>query len=166
MAATPDLIKVAIDVLPFMVTLVPERREERTTEGGLTVAGKERDLSAALESFRNNNILVSLFIDPDLQQIKAAKRLGATHIELHTGYYANAKGQACIDELERLRDAAMVARKIGLRVNAGHGLNYHNVRPVAAIEGMRELNIGHSIVARAIMVGFQEAVREMKRLIS
>ena len=92
MAATPDIVKIAIDVLPFMVTLVPERREERTTEGGLTVAGKERDLSAALESFRNNNILVSVFIDPDIQHIKAAKRLGATHIELHTGYYANAKG--------------------------------------------------------------------------
>jgi pyridoxine 5-phosphate synthase len=165
MAATPDIIKVAIDVLPFMVTLVPERREERTTEGGLTVAGKERDLSAALESFRNNNILVSLFIDPDLAQIKAAKRLGATHIELHTGYYANAKGQACIDELERLRDAAMVARKIGLRVNAGHGLNYYNVAPVAGIDGMEELNIGHSIISRAVLVGMERAVADMLALI-
>ena len=165
MAATPDIIKIAIDVLPFMVTLVPERREERTTEGGLTVAGKERDLSGALESFRNNNILVSLFIDPDLQHIKAAKRIGATHIELHTGYYANAKGQACIDELERLRDAAMVARKIGLRVNAGHGLNYYNVAPVAGIDGMEELNIGHSIISRAILVGMERAVADMIALI-
>jgi pyridoxine 5-phosphate synthase len=148
-----------------MVTLVPERREERTTEGGLTVAGKERDFLAAMESFRNNNILVSLFIDPDLHQIKAARRLGATHIELHTGYYANAKGQASIDELERLRDAALVARKLGLRVNAGHGLNYYNVSPVARIEGMEELNIGHSIVSRAVLVGMERAVQDMLTLI-
>ncbi len=165
MAATPDIIKVAVDVLPFMVTLVPERREERTTEGGLIVAGKERDFTAAMESFRNNNILVSLFIDPDLQQIKAAKRLGATHIELHTGYYANAKGQACIDELERLRDATMFARKFDLRVNVGHGLNYFNVRPVAAIEGVEELNIGHSIISRAVLVGMERAVTDMLALI-
>jgi pyridoxine 5-phosphate synthase len=165
MAATTDIVKIAIDVLPFMVTLVPERREERTTEGGLTVAGKERDFAAALESFRNNNILVSLFIDPDLHQIKAARRLGATHIELHTGYYANAKGQASIDELERLRDAALVARKLGLRVNAGHGLNYYNVSPVARIEGMEELNIGHSIISRAVLVGMERAVQDMLALI-
>jgi pyridoxine 5-phosphate synthase len=165
MAATTDIVKIAIDVLPFMVTLVPERREERTTEGGLTVAGKERDFLAAMESFRNNNILVSLFIDPDLHQIKAARRLGATHIELHTGYYANAKGQASIDELERLRDAALVARKLGLRVNAGHGLNYYNVSPVARIEGMEELNIGHSIISRAVLVGMERAVQDMLTLI-
>lgn len=165
MTATPDIIKVAIDVLPFMVTLVPERREERTTEGGLMVAGKERDFAAAMESFRNNNILVSLFIDPDLAQIKAAKRLGATHIELHTGYYANAKGQACIDELERLRDATIFARKFELRVNAGHGLNYYNVGPVARIDGVEELNIGHSIISRAILVGMERAVTDMLALI-
>jgi pyridoxine 5-phosphate synthase len=165
MAATPDIIKVAIDVLPFMVTLVPERREERTTEGGLMVAGKERDFAAAMESFRNNNILVSLFIDPDLAQIKAAKRLGATHIELHTGYYANAKGQACIDELERLRDATIFARKFELRVNAGHGLNYYNVGPVARIDGVEELNIGHSIISRAVLVGMERAVTDMLALI-
>jgi pyridoxine 5-phosphate synthase len=165
MAATPEIVKIAIDVLPFMVTLVPERREERTTEGGLLVAGKERDFGAAMESFRNNNILVSLFLDPDIQQVKAAKRLDATHIELHTGYYANAKGQACIDELERLRDAALVARKLGLRVNAGHGLNYYNVAPVAGIEGMEELNIGHSIISRAVLVGMERAVNDMLALI-
>jgi pyridoxine 5-phosphate synthase len=165
MAATPDILKIAIDVLPFMVTLVPERREERTTEGGLMVAGKERDFAPAMESFRNNNILVSLFIDPDLAQIKAAKRLGATHIELHTGYYANAKGQAGIDELERLRDATMFARKFELRVNAGHGLHYNNVRPVAKIDGMEELNIGHSIISRAVLVGMERAVADMLALI-
>jgi pyridoxine 5-phosphate synthase len=161
MAATAEIIKIAIDVLPSMVTLVPERREERTTEGGLSVAGKERDLAAVIASFHGNNILVSLFIDPDLQQIKAAKRCGTTHIELHTGYYANAKGQASFDELERLRDAALAARKLGLRVNAGHGLNYQNVGPVAHIDGIEELNIGHSIVARAALVGMENAVRDM-----
>jgi pyridoxine 5-phosphate synthase len=165
MAATPDIVKIAIDVLPFMVTLVPEKREERTTEGGLPVNGKERDLEKSIESFHNNNILVSLFIDPDIQQIKAAKRTGASHIELHTGYYANAKGHACFDELERLRDGALVARKLGLHVNAGHGLDYHNVAPVARIEGMEELNIGHSIIARAALVGLDNAVRDMLALI-
>lgn len=165
MAATPEIVKIAVDVLPFMVTLVPERREERTTESGLIVAGKERDLASSLETFRNNNILVSLFLDPDIDQIKSARRAGATHIELHTGYYANAKGKACFDELERLRDATLVARKLGLHVNAGHGLNYHNVVPVANIEGIEELNIGHSIVARAALTGLDNAVREMLALI-
>ncbi len=164
MAATTEIVKIAVDVLPYMVTLVPEKREERTTEGGLPVQGKERDLEKTLESFRNNNILVSLFIDPDISQIKAATRTGATHIELHTGYYANAKGQAKTDELDRLRDATMYATKIGLRVNAGHGLTYQNVRPVAEIEGVEELNIGHSIVARASLSGLDRAVRDMLTL--
>ncbi len=165
MAATPDIVKIAVDVLPFMVTLVPEKREERTTEGGLPVSDKERDLEKTIESFRNNNIIVSLFIDPDIRQIKAARHTGASHIELHTGYYANAKGQARFDELERLRDATMVARKLGLRVNAGHGLDYHNVTAVAGIEGMEELNIGHSIVARAALAGLDSAVRDMLALV-
>jgi pyridoxine 5-phosphate synthase len=165
MAVTPEILKIAIDVLPYMVTLVPERREERTTEGGLAVAGKERDLASAMESFANNNILVSLFIDPDMAQIKAAKRIGASHIELHTGYYANAKGPAAVDELERLRDAALAARKLGLRVNAGHGLNYNNVVPVAQIDGMEELNIGHSIISRAVLAGMDTAIRDMLALI-
>ncbi|HUI92668.1 MAG TPA: pyridoxine 5'-phosphate synthase [Chitinivibrionales bacterium] len=165
MAATPEIVKIAIDVLPFMVTLVPEKREERTTESGLRLNGKERDLEKTIESFHNNTILVSLFIDPDIAQVKAAKRTGASHVELHTGYYANAKGQASFDELERLRDAALAARKLGLHVNAGHGLNYHNVAPVAGIDGMEELNIGHSIISRAVLVGLDEAVREMIALI-
>jgi pyridoxine 5-phosphate synthase len=165
MAATPEIVKIAVDVLPFMVTLVPEKREERTTEGGLVVSDKERDLEKTVESFRNNNILVSLFIDPDIQQIKAARRTGASHIELHTGYYANAKGQARFDELERLRDATMAARKLGLHVNAGHGLDYHNVTAVAGIQGMEELNIGHSIVARAALSGLDAAVRDMLALV-
>lgn len=166
MAATAEIVKIAVDVLPWMVTLVPERREERTTEGGLSLQGKERDLAKTLESFRNNNILVSLFIDPEIHQIKAASKTGATHVELHTGYYANAKGQqAQSDELARLRDAAMVAVKLGLHVNAGHGLTYQNVTAVADIDGVEELNIGHSIVARASLVGLDRAVRDMLTLI-
>jgi pyridoxine 5-phosphate synthase len=165
MAISPDIIKIAIDILPYMVTLVPERREERTTEGGLAVAGKERELAPALESFTNNHILVSLFIDPDIHQIKAAKKIGATHIELHTGYYANAKGQAVQDELARLKDATRAATTYGLHVNAGHGLNYNNVGPVAGIDNMEELNIGHSIISRAVLVGMDAAVRDMLALI-
>jgi len=165
MATAAEIVKIAIDVLPFMVTLVPEKREERTTEGGLQVQGKERDLEKTLESFRNNNILVSLFIDPDIAQVKAAKRTGATHIELHTGYYANSQGQARFDELERLRDSTLVAVKLGLHVNAGHGLTYQNVSPVAAIEGVEELNIGHNIIARSSLVGLDRAVRDMLDLI-
>jgi pyridoxine 5-phosphate synthase len=165
MAAVDEIVKIAVDVLPWMVTLVPERREERTTESGLSVHGKERELAKTLESFRNNNILVSLFIDPEIAQIKAALRTGATHVELHTGYYANAKGQAQFDELARLRDATIVAVKLGLHVNAGHGLNYQNVTDVANISGVEELNIGHGIVARASLVGLDRAVRDMLTLI-
>jgi pyridoxine 5-phosphate synthase len=165
MAAVSEIIKIAIDVLPYMVTIVPEKREERTTETGLLVYGKEKELEKTIEVFFNNNIIVSLFIDPDIKQIKAAKKLGVTHIELHTGYYANAKGRACFDELERLKDACLVAKKLDLHVNAGHGLNYQNVVPVAKIEGIEELNIGHSIVARASLVGIEKAVKDMLALI-
>ena len=165
MAATADIIRIALDVLPAMVTLVPEKREERTTEGGLSVAGKERELTKAIETFRYNNIKVSLFIDPDLQEIKAAKKTGADAVELHTGYYANAQDQAQYDELEKLRDMTIAAHKLGLKVNAGHGLNYINVSPVAHIQNIEELNIGHSIISKAVMVGLDKAVREMLDLI-
>jgi len=166
MAPTSEMIKIAVDVLPYMVTLVPEKREERTTEGGLNVRERERELSKAVETFKNNNILVSLFIDPDLNEIKAAKRTGATHIELHTGFYSNASSaQAVAEELGKLKDAAMAANKLGLHVNAGHGLNYQNVTPVAEISYMEELNIGHAIVARSSLVGLEAAVRDMIALI-
>jgi pyridoxine 5-phosphate synthase len=165
MAATADIIRIALDVLPAMVTLVPEKREERTTEGGLRVAGKERELSKAIETFRDNNIKVSLFIDPDLQEIKAAKKTGADAVELHTGYYANAQGHAQYDELEKLRDMTIAAHKLGLKVNAGHGLNYMNVSPVAHIQNIEELNIGHSIISKAVMVGLDKAIKEMLELI-
>jgi pyridoxine 5-phosphate synthase len=165
-AATTEITNIAIDVLPYMVTLVPEQRQELTTEGGLQVREKERELAKVVANFRDHNILVSLFIDPDINEIKAAKRIGATHVELHTGYYANAAGPVSIeDELGKVKDASIVAVKLGLHLNAGHGLNYQNVTPVAQIEGMEELNIGHSIVGRASLVGMEAAVRDMLALI-
>lgn len=166
MALTPEIMKIAIDVLPHMVTLVPEKREERTTEGGLQVREHEKELAKAIETFRQNHILVSLFIAPDLNEIKASKRVGATHIELHTGAYANATSEAArLEELGKLKDAALAANKFGLHVNAGHGLNYQNVVSVAQIDFMEDLNIGHSIISRASLVGIESAVRDMLALI-
>jgi pyridoxine 5-phosphate synthase len=165
MAATSDIIRIALEVLPAMVTIVPEKREELSTEGGLNVSGKERDLAKIIETFHDNNIPVSLFIDPDLQEIKAAKKVGAEIIELHTGYYANAQGQAQFDELEKLRDMTLAAHKFGLQVNAGHGLNYLNVREVSRIQYMGELNIGHSIVSRSVLLGLDPAIKKMLELI-
>ncbi|MDD5676246.1 MAG: pyridoxine 5'-phosphate synthase [Chitinivibrionales bacterium] len=166
MAATAAMVTVALDLVPAMATLVPEKREERTTEGGLAVAGHEKEIAKIVESLRSNNILVSLFIDPDLNHLKAAKRAGATHVELHTGYYANAAGQARTEELYRLRDTALAAQKMELCVNAGHGLNYRNVAAVARIESLEELNIGHAIISRATLVGMDRAVRDMVALIN
>jgi len=165
MAATDEMLQIAIDVLPWMATLVPERREERTTEGGLAVAGREKELTKAIESLQNHAILVSLFIAPDIQEIKAAKRCGANYVELHTGFYANAARQARADELEKLTIAAEYAHRTGLRVNAGHGLNYHNVSVIADIPHVEELNIGHAIIARAALTGIEAAVRDMLALI-
>lgn len=165
MAATQEMVQIALDVCPYMVTLVPEKREERTTEGGLNIRGKERELAKSIDSFRENNILVSLFVDPDIQQMKSSTRTGATHVELHTGYYANASGQAQVDELRRLQDAAIAAHKLGLTVNAGHGLNYQNVSPVSKLDYVDELNIGHSIIARASLIGLENAVRDILALI-
>ncbi len=166
MAATEEIIRIAVDVLPFMVTLVPEKRQERTTEGGLAVREQEKDLAKAIETFRNNNILVSLFIMPDINEIKSAKRINATHVELHTGPYSNAPiGPSRNEQLEQLKDAALYANKLGLHVNAGHGLNYQNVTPVSKIEFIEELNIGHSIIGRACLVGIDTAVRDMIALL-
>ena len=165
MACTQEMVSLAIEILPFMCTIVPEKRQERTTEGGLRVRENERELGERISAIQGHNIFVSLFVDPDLNEVKAAKRIGASHIELHTGYYANATGQAAIDELERLKDMAFAAQKLGLRVNAGHGLDYRNVSPVAAIPGIEELNIGFSIVGRAVLVGLDTAVRDMVALL-
>lgn len=166
MAATAEMVGIAVDVRPNMVTLVPEKREEKTTEGGLLVRGREKDLAEMVEKLTENNIAVSLFIDPDFDQIKAAVKVKASHVELHTGYYANAKGKAQINELERLKDATAFASKLGLIVNAGHGLNYENTAAVAAIENIAELNIGHSIISRALFVGLDTAVKDMLRIIN
>ena len=167
MACTAEMIKIAVDQLPAMVTLVPERREEKTTEGGLSVRGREKELGPAIETLRNHNIEVSMFIAPDFNQIKASKKVGATHVELHTGYYANAGSEAARhEELEKLRSMAYAANKFGLRVNAGHGLNYRNTAAIAKIEFVEELNIGHAIVSRAVLVGIETAVRDMVSLLT
>jgi pyridoxine 5-phosphate synthase len=162
MAATEEMIKIAVDVLPFMVTLVPEKRAEVTTEGGLAVREQEKELAKAIETFRNNNVLVSLFIMPDVNEIKSAKRIGATHVELHTGPYSNAPiGPAQAEQLEQVKNAAFFANKLGLHVNAGHGLNYRNVTAIARLDCIEELNIGHAIISRGVMVGMDSAVRDM-----
>jgi pyridoxine 5-phosphate synthase len=164
LAAVPVMTDVALKILPSDVCLVPERREEVTTEGGLDVAGNAGAVGREVERLVAAGIRVSLFIDADERQLRAARDVGAPVVELHTGRYAEEHGQAAERELARLRAATELGRSLGLVVNAGHGLHYHNVAPVAAIAGIAELNIGHAIVARAVYSGLAEAVREMKRL--
>lgn len=164
MAATQEMLKIALDVRPSDCCLVPERREEVTTEGGLDVVGQESSLKAICDRLAEAGIRVSLFIDPDPAQLDAARRLGVPVVELHTGAYADAFGEQRDREFKRIQHAALHGQAIGLTVHAGHGLNYHNVQPVAALAAIVELNIGHSIVARAVIDGMQIAVAEMKRL--
>lgn len=165
MAATDEMIAIALRVQPDMVTLVPERREEVTTEGGLDVSSQRVDLTSKISRLQDAGIPVSLFVDPERLQLEACRDCRARWIELHTGTYAESKWTDQPSELARLTEATALARSMGLRVNAGHGLTYQNVEPVAGIEGMEELNIGHTIVARAVAVGLQQAVREMKALV-
>jgi pyridoxine 5-phosphate synthase len=164
MAVTDEMIRAAQRVLPQDCCLVPESREEITTEGGLDVAGQLQRVGDACTALGAAGIRVSLFIDPEPAQITAAQRVGAPVIELHTGAFADAEGAAQAREFERLRSAARLAASLGLTVNAGHGLNYHNVEPIAAIPEIVELNIGHAIVARAVFDGLAKAVRDMKEL--
>jgi pyridoxine 5-phosphate synthase len=164
MAATADMLAIALKIQPQDVCLVPERRAEVTTEGGLDVAGQQKAIAEACARLAAGGIRVSLFIDPDDSQIDAAARAGAAVVELHTGAYAEAQGPERGRELARLAAAAKRAATTGLVVNAGHGLDYHNVQPVAALPELAELNIGHAIVARAVMSGLGPAVAEMKRL--
>jgi pyridoxine 5-phosphate synthase len=164
MAVTDEMIRMALQMSPQDCCLVPESREEITTEGGLNVAGQLGRVAEACATLNSSGIRVSLFIDPDTSQVEAAQRAGASVVELHTGAYADADGAAHAREFERLRSAAKLAASLGLTVNAGHGLNYHNVEPVAAIPEIVELNIGHAIVARAIFDGLAKAVRDMKDL--
>lgn len=166
MAANPDIVKIALEVHPDTATLVPERRQELTTEGGLDVVGQQEALKKITADLVDAGIRVSMFIAPDIDQIKAAHRIGAPRIELHTGRYADAKTKAeRAAELRRIVDGAKLARKLGMTVAAGHGLDYNNVQPIAAIEEIDELNIGHSIISRAIFVGLDRAVRDMKDLL-
>ena len=165
MAATLEMVGIALKIQPDMVTLVPERRQEVTTEGGLDVAAQEGSFKDMVDQLQVAGIPVSLFVDPVSQQLEAACKSGARWVELHTGAYAEACWADQSLQLARLTEATARARSLGLRVNAGHGLTYQNVEAVAVIEGIEELNIGHTIVARSIAVGLQEAVREMKRLV-
>jgi len=166
MAVTDEMVEIALKTKPTFVCLVPEKREELTTEGGLDVVGGFAKIESAVQRLGAAGIQVSLFIDPDNTQIDAAFKTGAPFIELHTGKYADAlTDDAQAQELARIAKAAAYATHSGLKVNAGHGLNYHNVKPIAALPEIFELNIGHAIVARAVVDGFAAAVTEMKRLI-
>jgi pyridoxine 5-phosphate synthase len=165
-AVTPEMLNIACKVKPHDVCLVPEKREEVTTEGGLDILGKFEAVKAATKQLQNAGIRVSLFIDPEEQQIQAAKEVGATVVELHTGRYADVSDTEQIIELERIRKAAQFGKSIGLRVNAGHGLHEGNVIPIAAIAELSELNIGHAIVAEAVFKGWQQAIADMKSLMA
>jgi pyridoxine 5-phosphate synthase len=165
MAATEEMIAIAVRVAPDVCTLVPERRQELTTEGGLEVAGQHAAISRAVRALREGGRRVSLFVDPDLDQVRASRDAGADTIELHTGTYCDAPDEERPVELERLAAAAREGARLGLEIAAGHGLHYHNVLPVAAIPEIAEFNIGHAIVARAVMTGMERAVREMKELL-
>ncbi len=166
LAAEPEIVAIALAVRPDQVTFVPERRAELTTEGGLDVAGQADRVGAAVSRCRDAGLEVSLFIDPDPAQVEASRRMGAEAVELHTGRYADATDAAGVArELAALARAGSAAVALGLHLHAGHGLNYQNVGPVAGLDAMAELNIGHSLVARAVFVGLERAVREMKDLL-
>lgn len=162
MAATDEMLAIALRHRPRAACIVPEKREERTTEGGLDAAGKHNELQHLVSELRGANIRVSLFIEPDPRQIDAAIRLGAPVVELHTGRYCELDGEARAEELTRIADAAALAAKNGIEVHAGHGLTFDNVGPIAAIPQVRELNIGHFLIGEAIFIGLDEAVRQMR----
>ena len=166
MAATDEMVKIALSVKPDQVTLVPEKRQELTTEGGLDVVNLTSHLQTVVNLLQGGDIAVSLFIDPDLEQVKASSRLGVDGVEIHTGNYANAwSGIGWEEELELVQNACNYTAKLGLGVYAGHGLTYNNIRPITEVKELEEVNIGHSIVARASLVGMSQAVSEMKRLL-
>ena len=161
MAVTDEMVRIACEVKPHSSCLVPEKRQELTTEGGLDVAGQRDKVRAAVAKLHEAGFVVSCFIDPVEEQLDAAKEVGADYVELHTGTYSNTTGEARRQELERLKAAAEHAHKIGLSVNAGHGIDYENIAGILEIPHLSELNIGHSIIGRAIMVGMERAVGEM-----
>ncbi|MCX6173860.1 MAG: pyridoxine 5'-phosphate synthase [Ignavibacteriales bacterium] len=166
MAAVDEIIKIACDVQPELATLVPERRQELTTEGGISVLDDIKNIRTTIQRLHDAEISVSLFIEPDINQIDAAAEINADFIEIHTGHYANAIGEEDIfDELERVRIAAKHAKKLGLGVNAGHGLNYNNMKEFVAISEIDEVSIGHAVLARAVFVGVEQAIKEMIALV-
>lgn len=166
MAATDEMVGIALSVKPDMCTLVPEKRQELTTEGGLDVRINMQGLAEVIERLHDGDIVVSLFIDPDPDQVKAASKAGADYIEIHTGTFAEAKNwKTERAELERIENAIKLGTKLGLGINAGHGLNYTNIKKVAALGGIEEFNIGHSIISRAVLLGLDRAVRDMVDLI-
>jgi len=166
MAAVEEIVKIAIKVAPDMVSLVPEKRTEVTTEGGLDVVNHFELIKDVTDKLRASNIIVSYFIDADLSQVKASAKAGADYVEIHTGTYANAPDSDVeLEELEKIASMAIAASKLGLGVSAGHGLTYNNVRDIAMIDKIEELNIGHSIVSKAVLVGFEKAVRDMIEII-
>jgi pyridoxine 5-phosphate synthase len=165
MAATEEMLKISLDVKPDLITIVPEKRKELTTEGGLNVKENRLMLKEFIKKINDKGIPVSLFINPSIEDVDISREIGAQMVEIHTGMYADAPLTKKIDELRKIMNAVQRAKSVGLEVNAGHGLNYHNVKAVASISGLRGLYIGHSIVARAVLVGMKEAVREMKELI-
>lgn len=165
MAATDEMVGIALKVRPDMVTLVPEKRAELTTEGGLDLKKSGKKIKKAIDAIQGKGIPVSLFINPSITDVEISKKLGAKMVEIHTGLYSNAKGKRQKAELKRVKEAVKRAIDIGLLVNAGHGLNYTNVKKISAIKDIRGLYIGHSIVARSVYDGMENAVREMKKLI-
>jgi pyridoxine 5-phosphate synthase len=172
MACVNEIVDIACRIKPDQATLVPEKRQEITTEGGLDVCGQKRQVSEIVKKLQDSGIAVSLFLDPDLKQIEAGIKTGCEAIEIHTGQYANSFNPAFSpstngegDDIERIIAAGKIINSAGLRLHAGHGLNYHNVLPIAGIAGMRELNIGHSIISRALLTGLRNAVAEMKSLL-
>lgn len=165
MACTDEMVGIAIREMPDMVTLVPEKRQELTTEGGLNVVKNYDAMADKIAMMKEKGIFVSLFVDPEAEQMEKSAEIGADAVEIHTGRYANAKGAAQREELSRIIFAGEKSRELGLVLNSGHGLNYQNVAEIVTIPGMHEVNIGHSIIARAIFVGLDRAVREMKEII-
>jgi pyridoxine 5-phosphate synthase len=167
MSLVPEIVDIAVKVVPDQATIVPERRQEVTTEGGLDLTREPDRVGDVVRRLKAVGVFVSAFIDPDERQIATAQQQGFDAVELHTGEYANARDAERLQiQLDRLVRAGRLARERGLRLHAGHGLNYRNVRPVARIDAMRELNIGHAIISRAVFVGLREAVREMKRVMN
>lgn len=166
MAATEEIIKIAIETLPELVTLVPEKRQELTTEGGLDIRGHRHFLRDVVKELQKHEIEVSLFVDPVTDQIEACREIGADKIEIHTGGYANARtGREQHEQLEIVRTAAELATELGLSINAGHGLNYINIKPIRQILQIEEVSIGHALIARAVFVGLERAVKDMIELL-